>query len=227
MDVSKLWDKPDRDPVLVRDDQGMIFCIFCLCYILFVAVMFALDFIKSDDTSDVVFGDAEATTGEDVVVRGTEHRFEGSGYVNVPNVKGFTKVVASKVSTRRSSCCLIKTTDQPSASEPVELSNDIEASDDLEVGVGEIKKGQGTALGGLAGKKVVSLKGSGKGGEGSTNVNPGEVYVPDWKVTVGDSFKPSSVCEDVLTHFDSPVVRGSCSSMDDDLMISKNGNGCL
>ena len=140
VDVSKLWDKPDRDPVLVRDDQGMIFCIFCLCYILFVAVMFALDFIKSDDTSDVVFGDAEATSGEDVVVRGTEHRFEGSGYVNVPNVKGFTKVVASKVSTRRSSCCLINTADQPSASEPVELSNDIEASDDLEVGVGENQK---------------------------------------------------------------------------------------
>ncbi|KAF5756984.1 hypothetical protein HanXRQr2_Chr17g0821321 [Helianthus annuus] len=115
---------PDRDLVLVRDDQ----------------VMFALDFIKSDDTSDVVFADAEATTGEDVVVRGTEHRFEGSGYVNVSNVKGFTKVVTSKVSTRRSSCCLINTADQPSASELVELSNDIEASDDLEVGVGENQK---------------------------------------------------------------------------------------
>ena len=30
-----------------------------------------------------------------------------------------------------------------------------------------------------AGKKVVSLKGFGKGGESSTNVNPEEVYVPD------------------------------------------------
>ena len=62
VDVSKLWDKLDRDHVLVRDDQGMIFCIFCLCYILFVAVMFALHFIKSDDTSNVVFGDSEATS---------------------------------------------------------------------------------------------------------------------------------------------------------------------
>ncbi|MFS7980065.1 hypothetical protein Hanom_Chr10g00934991 [Helianthus anomalus] len=60
------------------------------------------------------------------------------------------------------------------------------------------------------GKKVVSLKGFGKGGEGSTNVNPEEVYVPDWKVTVGDDFKYSSVCEDVLTHFAPPTVRGSC-----------------
>ncbi|MFS7923116.1 hypothetical protein Hanom_Chr03g00256951 [Helianthus anomalus] len=82
MGVSTLWDRPDRDPLLVRDDQ----------------VMFALDFIKSDDTSDVVFGDAEATTGEDVVVRGTEHRFEGSGYVNVPNVKGFCNALRFQTS---------------------------------------------------------------------------------------------------------------------------------
>ncbi|KAF5759360.1 hypothetical protein HanXRQr2_Chr16g0740351 [Helianthus annuus] len=34
MGISKLWDKPDRDPVLIRDGQ----------------VMSALDFIKSDDT---------------------------------------------------------------------------------------------------------------------------------------------------------------------------------
>ncbi|KAM0059126.1 hypothetical protein Hdeb2414_s0005g00178031 [Helianthus debilis subsp. tardiflorus] len=38
--ISKLWDKPDRDPVLIRDGQ----------------VMPAIDFVKSDDTSDVVFG---------------------------------------------------------------------------------------------------------------------------------------------------------------------------
>ncbi|KAJ0741760.1 hypothetical protein HanOQP8_Chr06g0231731 [Helianthus annuus] len=55
--ISKLWDKPDRDPVLMRD------------------VMSALAFIKSDDTSDVVFMDAEATEGDDAVVHGAEHRF--------------------------------------------------------------------------------------------------------------------------------------------------------
>ncbi|KAM0021013.1 hypothetical protein Hdeb2414_s0024g00645801 [Helianthus debilis subsp. tardiflorus] len=37
MGISKLWDKPNRDPVLMRDGH----------------VMSALDFIKSDDTSDV------------------------------------------------------------------------------------------------------------------------------------------------------------------------------
>ncbi|KAJ0451552.1 hypothetical protein HanHA300_Chr15g0568791 [Helianthus annuus] len=38
---------------------------------------------------------------------------------------------------------------------------------------------------------------------------------------VGDSFKSSSICEDVLTHFSPPALRDSCSSMDDDQMISK------
>ncbi|KAJ0429918.1 hypothetical protein HanHA300_Chr17g0662931 [Helianthus annuus] len=77
--LSKLWEKRDRDPVLMRDGQGMhLSC----C---------------SDDTSDVAFDDVAATPGEDAVVRGSEHRFEGSGYVNVPNVKGFTKAPGSKV----------------------------------------------------------------------------------------------------------------------------------
>ncbi|KAM0060710.1 hypothetical protein Hdeb2414_s0004g00127271 [Helianthus debilis subsp. tardiflorus] len=37
--ISKLWDKSNRDPILMRDGQ----------------VTSALDFVKSDDTSDVVF----------------------------------------------------------------------------------------------------------------------------------------------------------------------------
>ncbi|MFS7948178.1 hypothetical protein Hanom_Chr06g00556941 [Helianthus anomalus] len=83
--LSKLWDKPDRDPVLMRDGQGM-----------HLSFMSALDLVKSDDTSDVVFGDVAVTLGEDAVVRGSEHRFEGSSYVNVPNVKGFMKAPGSK-----------------------------------------------------------------------------------------------------------------------------------
>ncbi|KAJ0669138.1 hypothetical protein HanPI659440_Chr17g0697591 [Helianthus annuus] len=58
--ISKLWDKPDRDPVLMRSGQ----------------VMSALDFMKSDDTSNVVFTDAQAAEGDDAVARGSEHRFE-------------------------------------------------------------------------------------------------------------------------------------------------------
>ncbi|KAF5797624.1 hypothetical protein HanXRQr2_Chr07g0282841 [Helianthus annuus] len=80
MGISKLWDKPDRDPVLMRDGQ----------------VVSALDFIKSDDTSNVVFVDVASFEGEDAVVRGSEHRFKGSNYVSVPNVKGFVKAPASK-----------------------------------------------------------------------------------------------------------------------------------
>ncbi|MFS8003289.1 hypothetical protein Hanom_Chr13g01212271 [Helianthus anomalus] len=115
----------------------------------------------------------------------------------------FIKFCPPPLSTR----CMLKVAEQPSSSEPVELSDDIEASDDLEVGVeGKSKKdkelplviGKGSKA---AGKKVVGLKGSGKGVEGSTN--------------------SSSVCEDVLSHFAPPVVQDSYSSMDDDLMISK------
>ncbi|KAJ0765019.1 hypothetical protein HanPI659440_Chr08g0298791 [Helianthus annuus] len=90
--------------------------------------MFALDFIKSDDTSNVVFGDTEATSDEDVVVRGTEHRFEGSGYVNVPNVKGFTRFGASKAFIHWLTRRMLKVPDHPSASEPVQLRDVIEAS---------------------------------------------------------------------------------------------------
>ncbi|KAJ0891185.1 hypothetical protein HanPSC8_Chr09g0350631 [Helianthus annuus] len=86
MGVNTLWGKPDRDPVLMRGGQRM----------------------HSDDTSDVVFGDAEATEGDDVVVYGAEHRFEGSGYVNVPNVKGFAKEATYKASTCRSTCRMLK-----------------------------------------------------------------------------------------------------------------------
>ncbi|KAF5759888.1 hypothetical protein HanPI659440_Chr16g0637001 [Helianthus annuus] len=76
-----------------------------------------------DDTSDVVLGDAEAIEGEDA----------GGKYVNVPNVKGFTKAGSSKPSTRRSSCHLLKLPNQSSASEPVDLSDDADVSDDQEV----------------------------------------------------------------------------------------------
>ncbi|MFS8033986.1 hypothetical protein Hanom_Chr17g01575931 [Helianthus anomalus] len=86
--ISKLWNKPDRDLVLMRDGQGML--------------MSTLDFVKCDNTSYVVFEDDAATPGEDAVARGSEHRFEGSDYVSVPNVKDFTKIPAPKVSTRRS-----------------------------------------------------------------------------------------------------------------------------
>ncbi|KAF5766691.1 hypothetical protein HanXRQr2_Chr15g0718401 [Helianthus annuus] len=50
--VSNIWAKADRDPVLMRNG----------------VVMSALDFIKSDDTSDVIFEDAPTVPGENVVV---------------------------------------------------------------------------------------------------------------------------------------------------------------
>ncbi|KAJ0522399.1 hypothetical protein HanIR_Chr10g0482221 [Helianthus annuus] len=91
--VSVLWDKPNRGPMFMRGDQ----------------VMSALDFIKSDDTSDVVLGHVDAIEGEDAITRTAEGRLvPGGKYVSVPNVKGFTKVSSSKPSTRRSSRHLLQ-----------------------------------------------------------------------------------------------------------------------
>ncbi|KAJ0683385.1 hypothetical protein HanPI659440_Chr16g0657731 [Helianthus annuus] len=56
--VSVLWDRPNRDPSFTRGGQ----------------VMSALDFIKSDDTSDVVLGDTEAIEDEDAIARTAEGR---------------------------------------------------------------------------------------------------------------------------------------------------------
>ncbi|KAJ0557826.1 hypothetical protein HanIR_Chr07g0329551 [Helianthus annuus] len=146
--------------------------------------MSALDFIKSDDTSDIAFDDVGATPGEDAVVRGSDYRFEGSGYANVPNVKGFTKATASKGSTRHSQRHL-KGVDQPSGSEPIDVSDDIEASADqaMDVSKGKekelvvsskkkklIKKGATPAIQGSSVKSVESFEGS----EGQ------DIYVPNW-----------------------------------------------
>ncbi|KAJ0681622.1 hypothetical protein HanPI659440_Chr16g0638111 [Helianthus annuus] len=174
--LSKLWEKPDRDPLLMRDGQGMNLSCF----------MSALDFIKSDDTSDVVFGDAAATPGEDAVVRGSEHRFEGSGYVNVPNVKSFTKDPGSKVSIHRSNRRL-KGADQPSGSEAIDISDDIEVSTE-QVTKDGVEKGKEKELVVSGKKKKLVKKGdvsaiqgsSGKSVEGLEEPEAEEVYVPNW-----------------------------------------------
>ncbi|KAM0026164.1 hypothetical protein Hdeb2414_s0020g00554961 [Helianthus debilis subsp. tardiflorus] len=157
MGISKLWDKPDRDPVFMRDGQ----------------VMSAMEFIKSDDTSDVVFADAASAEDEDVVVRGSKHKFEGSGYVSVPSVKGFVKAPASKQSTRRSTRC--KGAGQPSSCETINLGDELEVED---TGVPtDGKKGKLPLVAGkdvmAMGKKVGGSKPSTKAIESSSNVVSG------------------------------------------------------
>ncbi|KAM0043327.1 hypothetical protein Hdeb2414_s0010g00339981 [Helianthus debilis subsp. tardiflorus] len=137
MGISTLWDKPDRDPVLMRDSQGMRFIfptfpyfyinVVCVAFSVSAIVMSTLDFLKSDDTSDVVFADAASAEGEDAVVRGFEHRFEGSVYVNVPNVKGFVNPPVSKHSTRRST--RRKGVGPPSTSETIDLGDKLDVED--------------------------------------------------------------------------------------------------
>ncbi|MFS8018041.1 hypothetical protein Hanom_Chr15g01387481 [Helianthus anomalus] len=160
------------------------------------AIMFLF---PSDDTSDVVFGDAATTPGEDAIARGSEHRFEGFGYVSVPNIKGFTKVPGSKVSVRRSNRCL-KSVDQPSGSEAIDISDDIEVSAE-HVTEGGVEKGKEKKLAVSGKKKKLVKKGvapaiqgsSGKSVEGLKEPEVEEVYAPNWGVKVGDSFKDLAI----------------------------------
>ncbi|MFS7987368.1 hypothetical protein Hanom_Chr11g01021711 [Helianthus anomalus] len=59
-----------------------------------------------------------------------------------------------------------------------------------------IKKGATPAIQGSSGKSVESLEGP----------EAEEVYVPNWDVKVGDSFKDPTVCAKVLAHFAPPGV---------------------
>ncbi|KAF5807321.1 hypothetical protein HanRHA438_Chr05g0241551 [Helianthus annuus] len=201
--VSNIWAKADRDPVLMRN--GL--------------VMSALDFIKSDDTSDVVFEDAPTVPGENVVVRTSEQRFEGTGYANVANVKGFTKSAAPKSSSRRSSRCLLKAGPQSTSTEPVDLTDDIEVSEDqVEAGVEQDKE---LVVHGkkVRGKKVTPVQESSSRDAGG--LDPEGVYVPAWQVKNDDTFKDAAVCEDALSHLAPPSVRETIAEMDDDFMLSR------
>ncbi|KAF5820614.1 hypothetical protein HanXRQr2_Chr01g0004171 [Helianthus annuus] len=201
--VSNIWGKADRDPVLMRNG----------------IVMSALDFIKSDDTSDVVFEDAPSVPGENVVVRTSEQRFEGTGYASVANVKGFTKSNAPKSSTRRSSRRLLKAGPQSTSTEPVDLTDDIEVSEDqVEAGV---EKDKELVVHGkkVRGKKVVHVQeSSSRDVEG---LDPEGTYVPAWLVKNDDTFKDAAVCEDALSHLAPPSVHKTIAEMDDDFMLSR------
>ncbi|MFS7946744.1 hypothetical protein Hanom_Chr06g00539921 [Helianthus anomalus] len=111
--------------------------------------------------------------------------FENTEYVSVPNVKGFTKTAAPKTSTRRS---IRRMSKGPSG--------DVEKEKNLIV-LGKKKS---------AGRKVVvtSVQDS-----PSKALSEDEIYVPNWGVKVGDSFKDVSVCAGVLANFVPPGVQGS------------------
>ncbi|KAJ0839005.1 hypothetical protein HanPSC8_Chr14g0601641 [Helianthus annuus] len=203
--VSNIWAKVDRDPVLMRN--GL--------------VMSALDFIKSDDTSDVVFEDAPTVPGENVVVRTSEQRYEGSGYVSVENVKGFTKSNVSKPSTRRLSRRLLKATPQSTSTEPVDLSDDIEVSEDQVEA--EVEKEKELVVRGkkVRGKKGVATPVQESSSRDVEGLNPEGTYVPSWLVKNDDTFKDAAVCEDALSHLAPPSVREAIAEMDDDTMLAR------
>ncbi|KAJ0939102.1 hypothetical protein HanRHA438_Chr02g0057261 [Helianthus annuus] len=170
-------------------------------------VMSALDFIKSDDTSDVVFEDAPTVPGENVVVRTSEQRFEGSGYVSVANAKGFTKSNVPKPSTRRLSRRLLKATPQSTSTEPVDLSDDIEVSEDQ--AEAEVEKEKELVVRGkkVRGKKGVATPVQESSSRDVEGLNPEGTYVPTWLVKNDDSFKDAAVCEDALSHLAPPSFK--------------------
>ncbi|KAF5758273.1 hypothetical protein HanXRQr2_Chr16g0727381 [Helianthus annuus] len=203
--VSKLWEKANRDPVLMRDGT----------------VMSALDFIKSDDTSDVVFGDVSVIPDENVVVKGAEQRFEGTGYVSVSNVKSFSKPLVPKTLTRRSTRHL-KGVPQSTSTEPMELSDDVEVSGDQGVEAGSEKEKKLVVHGKKASaKKVAAAPVQGSSSMDVEGLDPDAVYVPGWSVKIDDSFKDAAVCEDALSHIAPPSVHNTISEMDDDVIISR------
>ncbi|KAJ0609078.1 hypothetical protein HanHA89_Chr03g0115901 [Helianthus annuus] len=204
--ISNIWGKADRDPVLMRNG----------------IVMSALDFIKSDDTSDVVFEDAPSVPGENVVVRTAEQRFEGTGYASVANVKGFSKSNAPKSSTRRSSRRLLKAGPQSTSTEPVELSDDIEVSEDQGIEADAEKDKELIVRGKkVSSKKVVSTPVQESSSRDVEGLDPEGTYVPAWLVKNDDTFKDAAVCEDALSHLAPPSVHKTIAGMDDDLMLSR------
>ncbi|MFS8003843.1 hypothetical protein Hanom_Chr13g01218651 [Helianthus anomalus] len=62
---------------------------------------------------------------------------------------------------------------------------------------------------------------SGKSVEGLENPGAEEVYVPNWGVKVGDSFKDPALCADVLAHFAPPSVQDAISDMEGGHFISR------
>ncbi|KAJ0782202.1 hypothetical protein HanLR1_Chr01g0005421 [Helianthus annuus] len=185
--------------------------------------MSALDFVKSDDTSDVAFTDAEAAAGDDVVVRGSEHRFEDTGYVSIPNVKGFTKTAAPKTSTRRSARRILKGAPHSTSSDHMDLSDDIEVSGEQGPSVDAEKEKNLIVLGkkNSAGKKAMVTSVQGSPRKDVEGLSEDEIYVPNWGVKVGDSFKDANVCANVLADFAPPGVRGSISEMEANTMLSR------
>ncbi|KAJ0476407.1 hypothetical protein HanHA300_Chr13g0477041 [Helianthus annuus] len=193
--VSKVWEKANRDPVLIR-------------------------MARSDDASDVAYEDVPVIPDESVVVKGIEQRFEGTGYVSVSNVKGFSKPISPKASTRRSTCHL-KSAPQSTSTEPVELSDDIEVSGDQGVEVGAEKEKKLVVHSKKASaKKVMATPIQGSSSKDVEGFDPDEVYVPGWSVKIDDSFKDTAVCEDALSHIAPPSVHNTIAEMDDDMMLS-------
>ncbi|KAJ0530100.1 hypothetical protein HanHA89_Chr10g0385711 [Helianthus annuus] len=171
--VSKLWEKADRDPVLMRDGTG------------------------------------------------AEQRFEGVGYVSVSNVKGFSKPLAPKTSTRRSTRRL-KAAPQSTSTEPVELSDDVEESRDQGVEAGSEREKKLVVHGKkVSAKKVAATPVQGSSSMDVEGLDPDAVYVPCWSVKVDDSFKDAVVCEEALSHIAPPSVHKTISEMDDDVMLSR------
>ncbi|MFS7989126.1 hypothetical protein Hanom_Chr11g01043041 [Helianthus anomalus] len=122
----------------------------------------------------------------------------------------------------------LKGADQPSGSEAIDVSDDVEVSAERAVEV-DMSKGKEKELVVSGKKKKLVKKGSTPTIQGSSvksvesfeGPEGEEVYVPNWGVKVGDSFKDPAVCAEVLAHFAPPGVRSAISEMEADHFISR------
>ncbi|MFS7945802.1 hypothetical protein Hanom_Chr06g00528441 [Helianthus anomalus] len=163
----------------------------------------------------------KAAEGDDAVARGVEQRFEDVGYVSDSNVKGFTKPVVPKASTRCSARRLLRSAHQSTSSDPMDLSEDIEVSEaqgpDVDKDKNIVVHGKKKA----SCKKVTVTPVQGSSSKYVEGLSEDEVYVPNWSVKVGDSFKYPNVCANVLAHFASCGVWDAISEMEGDHFISR------
>ncbi|KAM0020996.1 hypothetical protein Hdeb2414_s0024g00645611 [Helianthus debilis subsp. tardiflorus] len=116
---------------------------------------------------------------------------------------------------------MLKIVAQSISSDPVELSDDIKVSD----GQGpDAEKEKNLVVLGMkkaSGKKVTVTPVQGSSSKDVEGLSEDEVYVPNWSVKVGDSFKDASVCADVLANFAPPGDRCSKSEMEGDTTLSR------
>ncbi|KAM0026534.1 hypothetical protein Hdeb2414_s0020g00559261 [Helianthus debilis subsp. tardiflorus] len=109
---------------------------------------------------------------------------------------------------------MLKSAPQSTSFHHVDLSDDIELSEDQGPDAEKEKNLVGLGKKKASGNKVTVTPIQGSSSKDVEGLSEDEVYVPNWSVKVGESFKDANVCADVLENFAPPGVRSSISEME-------------